>query len=381
MAAVQAPIIPIVADLIRRHPGTLSLGQGVVSYGPPPEAMQGLTAGMSQPDNHKYRPVAGVPELVEALWEKLARENGVTRAPEHALMVTAGSNLGFMNVILAIVDPGDEVILQSPYYFNHEMAVNLASARPVLVKTDARYQLRLSAIRQAITSRTRAIVTISPNNPTGAVYPRADLEAVNRLCAERGLYHIHDEAYEYFTHGEARHFSPASIPGSASHTVSLFSMSKGYGFASWRIGCLLAPSALLDPLMKIQDTLLICAPVPSQFAAIGALSAGRGWVERQLGPLRAARAEVQAGLATLGPRATVPEAEGAFYFLMGLDSDWDPLDLTRRLVEDHRVAVVPGTAFGAGGCRLRISYGALTPDTAREATARLVRGLRTLCKL
>ncbi|HAM70486.1 MAG TPA: aspartate aminotransferase [Verrucomicrobiales bacterium] len=377
--AVQAPIIPIVAGLIRENPGTLSLGQGVVSYGPPPQAMEALQRGMSEPENHKYRPVAGLPELVEAAWRKLARENGIEPGPERSLMVTAGSNLGFMNAVLAIASPGDEVILQTPYYFNHEMAVTLASAKPVLVPTDERHQLQIARIREAITPRTRAVVTVSPNNPTGAVYPREDLEAVNRLCAERGLYHIHDEAYEYFTYDGVPHFSPGSLPGSQGHTISLFSLSKGFGFASWRIGFMVVPVDLMEGLMKIQDTLLICAPVPSQYAAVGALEAGTAWVGRHREGLLRARESVMRGLKELGPLCTVPPADGAFYFLLNLHTPWEPLGLVKRLVQEHKVAVVPGTAFGTEGCRLRVSYGALTPENAEVGIRRLVAGLQALC--
>lgn len=378
MQAVQAPIIPIVAQLIRDHPGTLSLGQGVVSYGPPPAVYQALERGMADPENHKYRPVTGLPELTQAFQRKLSVENGIRSFDRRSILVTAGSNLGFMNTILSIADPGDEIILQSPYYFNHEMAVTLASCKPVLVPTDADHQLQLDRIADAITPRTRAIVTVSPNNPTGAVYPEEDLRAVNTLCGDRGILHIHDEAYEYFTYGEARHFSPASISGSEEHTLSLFSLSKGYGFASWRIGFMLAPDSLKPSLLKIQDTLLICAPVPCQYAALGALEVGQAWAHHHLDRIRSAREAVQSGLNELGERCRIPRADGAFYFLADLRSNQDPLSLVERLVREHQVAVVPGTAFGAEGCRLRISYGALTPESARTAITRLVRGLDAL---
>src|SRR2546425_7577237 len=215
--------------------------------------------------------------LLEALERKLECENGIRLGPQNRLLVTAGGNMAFMNAVLAITDPGDEVILQTPYYFNHEMAVTMAGCRPVLVSTDDQYQLRPHAIARAITPKTRAVVTISPNNPTGAVYSQASLREVNRLCGQRGVYHIHDEAYENFTYDGAKHFSPGSISGSESHTISLFSLSKAYGFASWRIGYMVAPQHLLESIRKIQDTILICAPVISQFAAIGALQAGRGY--------------------------------------------------------------------------------------------------------
>src|SRR4029079_4181773 len=134
------------------------------------------------------------------------------------------------------------------------------------VETTDDFQLQTAKIAGAITDRTRAVVTISPNNPTGAVYPAEALREVNALCRERGIYHIHDEAYEYFIFGSVPHFSPASIEGAPPHTISLFSLSKAYGFASWRIGYMVAPAALVDPIRKIQDTILICAPVISQFA-------------------------------------------------------------------------------------------------------------------
>ena len=136
----------------------------------------------------------------------------------------------------------------------------------------------------AITPRTRAIVTISPNNPSGAVYPKATLAAVNALCSERGIYHISDEAYEYFVYDGAEHFSPASLPGATEHTISLYSFSKAYGFASWRIGYMVIPEALTVAVRKAQDTILICPPVVSQHAALGALAAPADYRRAEPGP-------------------------------------------------------------------------------------------------
>ncbi|HEX9782006.1 MAG TPA: aminotransferase class I/II-fold pyridoxal phosphate-dependent enzyme [Opitutaceae bacterium] len=212
LSAVQSPIIPVIADLIRAHPGTISLGQGVVHYGPPPAAFARLESFAADSANHKYQSVAGLPVLLESIAGKMAAENGVRIGGENRAMVTVGGNQGFFNAVLAIADPGDEFILPTPCYFNQEMAVTMASCRPVLVPTDAHHQLQLDRLRAAITPRTRAIITVSPNNPTGAVYPEAALLEVNRLCSEHGIYHIHDEAYEYFTYDGARHFSPHRSP-------------------------------------------------------------------------------------------------------------------------------------------------------------------------
>src|SRR5256886_7889044 len=272
MQAVQTPVIPVVAELIRNSPGTISLGQGVVGYPPPQSAFDEVSAFLSDPQNHKYRPVQGIPALLDALAAKLQSENQINVKNGSVIVVTAGGNMAFMNAILAITDPGDEIILQTPYYFNHEMAVTIAGCLPVLVQTDQKFQLQPAQIRAAITPRTRAVVTISPNNPSGAVYPESALREVNRICQEKGLYHIHDEAYEYFVYGGAAHFSPASIPGSTRYTISLFSMSKAYGFASWRVGYMVAPRTMFESIRKIQDTILICAPAISQIAALGALT-------------------------------------------------------------------------------------------------------------
>jgi len=285
--------------------------------------------------------------------------------------------MAFMNAVLAITDPGDELILQTPYYFNHEMAVTMAGCRPVLVSTDEQYQLRPDAIARAITPKTRAVVTISPNNPTGAVYNESSLREVNRICRERGVYHIHDEAYENFTYDGVKHFSPGSIPDSASYTISLYSLSKAYGFASWRIGYMVAPAHLLESVRKIQDTILICAPVISQYAAIGALQAGRAYCDEKLAPIREVRRIVLNALNELKGIAAVPKADGAFYFLLRLNKKADPMQLTERLIREHRVAVIPGTAFGiTDTCYLRVAYGALEKDTAAEGIGRLVKGLR-----
>jgi aspartate/methionine/tyrosine aminotransferase len=381
---VQTPIIPVVAQMIRDNPGTISLGQGVVNYGPPARAFAAIDAMRAEPALHKYQAVAGIEPLLAALTEKLRRENGIEVGPtrDARLMVTAGGNQAFLNAALAILDPGDEVILPVPYYFNHEMAIVMANARAVFVPTDGNYQLDIDALRRAITPRTRAIVTVSPNNPSGAVYSETSLRAVNALCAERELFHINDEAYEYFTFDGARHFSPASIEGAARHTITLFSMSKAYGFASWRIGWMTYPAALEAAMQKIQDTVVICPPVVSQYAAVGALAEGAAFIGPKISALAETRARVKAALAPLADDrlAQTPDAQGALYFLLKPRSSLTPLDFVARLIRTHRVAAIPGDAFGlTQECTLRIAYGALAPETAAEGVGRLVAGVRALC--
>jgi len=376
MAAVQSPIIPTVGEWVRTHPGTVSLGQGVAWYGPPDSARARVLAFFDRPSHHKYGPVQGIPPLLDLIERKLATENGISLAGRK-VVVTAGANMAFLNALFAIADPGDEIILPLPYYFNQEMAVRMLNCRPVFVPTDADFRLQTQAIRAAITERTRAVVTISPNNPSGAVYGEADLRAVNALCKEAGIYHISDEAYEYFLYGEARHFSPGSIEGSQAHTISLYSLSKAYGFASWRIGYMVVPEALYPAILKVQDTNLICAPLVSQHAAVGALEAGSAYPLEKLKTIANVRGIVLNGLEAVRDFCHIPPADGAFYIFLKVETTLDSLTLAERLVSLHGVAVIPGAAFGLNdGCYLRIAYGALDETTSALGVWRLVDGLQ-----
>ena len=380
MDRVDTPIIPTIAALVRDNPGTISLGQGVVSYGPPADAVAALPGLMADVQLNKYQAVSGYGPLVEEIQAKLARENGIVTGDQARIMVTAGSNMAFLNAVLAVADPGDEFILPTPFYFNQEMAIRMGGCVPVPVPTRDDWQLDVAALAAAITPRTRAIVTVSPNNPTGAVYPEADLRAVNALCASHGIYHFSDEAYEYFTYDEARHFSPASIEGAHAHTLSFFSFSKNYGMASWRVGYVVYPADLFDAMNKVQDTNLICAPVASQLLALQALRHGRAMVEPRVAELAQVRASVHAALSGLGELAQFPRTQGAFYVLMKLPGVPDALAFNRAMTERHRVATIPGFAFGLTDTRTanyqRLSYGALDAATVAEGVQRYVAAVK-----
>jgi aspartate/methionine/tyrosine aminotransferase len=381
MEEVQTPIIPVVGDLVRSTPGTISLGQGMVSYGPPREALDAIVGVSDDPKTHQYGAVEGTSALRQALAAKLRAENGIAVDASTRVVVTAGGNMAFFNAVLAVADVGDEIVLQTPYYFNHEMAVGMAGCRAVLVATDDAYQLRVDAIAKAITPRTRAVVTVSPNNPTGAVYPEKALREVNVLCRARGIWHVHDEAYEYFTYGDVRPFSPGSIPGSAPHTISLYSFSKAYGFAGWRMGYMVIPASLEEAVRKIQDTNLICPTMIAQAAALGALQAGASYCKDKVRGMAEVREVARRAFAEIASFCAAPVTDGAFYFFLRIDSPLAPLALVERLVKEFKVAAIPGTAFGIDqGCSLRVAFGALETKTAAEGSGRLVRGLRSIVK-
>src|SRR5258708_39909162 len=146
---MQTPVIPVIGELVRNNPGTISLGQGVVHYGPPPQAFARMTAALADHEIHKYKPVQGIPPLIDAIEQKLFAENSIRVSDENAVVVTAGGNMAFVAALLAIADPGDEVIVLTPYYFNHEMAVAMAGCVPVAVQTDENYQPQPDAIMSA----------------------------------------------------------------------------------------------------------------------------------------------------------------------------------------------------------------------------------------
>ena len=383
MEGVDTPIIPTIAAFVRNNPGTISLGQGVVNYGPPPQAIAALPSLMGDGSLHKYLGVSGHPGFIEAIHNKLAQENQIKLGTDAMVMVTAGSNMAFLNSVLAVADPGDEFILPMPFYFNQEMAIRMCGCIPVPVPTHADWSLDVAAMAAAITPRTRAILTVSPNNPTGAVYSEASLRAVNALCAQHGIYHFSDEAYEYFTYEGAKHFSPASIPGAMKHTLSFYSMSKNYGMASWRVGYVIFPANLFDAMNKVQDTNLICAPMPSQLLALEALKLGRNWVEPKVKALSEVRQTVYKTLEDLGDLVQFPQTQGAFYVLMklpGLAQGIQAIEFNRAMTEKFKVASIPGFAFGLTNTQeanyQRLSFGALEAASVAEGVQRYVAAVK-----
>ncbi len=390
LAAVPDPVIPEVAGLLARTPAALSLAQGMVAWAPPPAVAEAVGAALAgaaagDPGLHRYGPLLGDDDLRAAIEVHLRHDLGLDLEGS-ALLVTAGSNMAFQAVAQVLCDPGDEVILPLPWYFNHAMAVQLAGGVPVPVEAGlVPDPERLAA---AITPRTRAIVTISPNNPSGVVTPPPVLAVINRLCAERGLFHISDEAYAAFVHGPVPHRSPASLAGSAAHTITLHSLSKAYGMAGWRLGWATVPRSLLPALVRVLDTDLICAPRLSQRAALAALAAGPAWVRPRVEQLGQRRRELLAAVAAARsagqPLELLAEPDGAFYALIGFPTPLDGLSAMRRLVLEHGVAALPGESFGlasvAGRVVLRLSYGMLSAADLAEALARLVAGAAALAR-
>ncbi len=390
---VLNPVIPELGTLVRATPGTLSLAQGMVGWGPPREALATLAAagkvvGAADPTRDAYGLVQGDPELLAMLAVALGQEQGIDLHGAD-LWVTAGSNMAFNAIAQVLCDgpPAEpsELILPVPWYFNHVMAVQLAGGRPVPV--DAGLVPDPQRLAAAITPRTRAIVTISPGNPSGVVTPpRPVLEAIHHLCARHGLLHISDEAYGQFVYGAEPHWSPGSLPGAAAHTVTLQSLSKAYGMAGWRVGFMAAPAQLMGALAKVQDTVLICPPLVSQRAALAALEAGPAWSRPRIAALAQRRRQLIDAVASARSGGQAMELlgppDGAFYGLLRFPCGLGGEPLMRHLVLGHGVAALPGDSFGlppAGGqALLRLSYGMLEAGALAEALERLFGALAVL---
>lgn len=376
--SVLDPVIPTVNDWISQFPGTLSLGQGIAYFTPPESIFESL--GHLDPSSsiNGYGSCLGSESLLGEISQKLKRDNSIQNE-NSVTMVTAGANMAFSHIVQAIGDIGEEIILPTPYYFNHHMAITMAGLLPVCVPTQLDYQLDISAIEHAITNKTKAIVTVSPNNPTGAVYSKEDLILINKLCENKGLYHISDEAYEYFTYDSNTHYSPASENESYHHTISIFSLSKSFGFAGWRVGYLVAPKHLEPALRKVQDTQLICPPAITQIAATEAMKVGRDYPESFIPQLTKARNQLTNILLNNQAKCRFSPTQGAFYILVEFETSKTSEQLAFDWIKKFKLATLPASTFGIHHRpTLRISFGALAPSRLEEATDKLSQCLASL---
>lgn len=300
----------------------------------------------------------------EALQRKVSQENGLR---DREVMVTAGGNQAFLNVVMTLLDPGDEVVLFQPYYFNHLMTLQLAGAKVRLAGCGPDLSPDIEALD--LTERTKMVILVNPANPTGAVCSKADLELLMSKCREAEAWLVSDEAYENFVFDGAKHHSP-----DGDQVINLYSLSKAYGMAGYRLGYFAYPPDLELELLKVQDTAVVCAAHLSQLMGLAALEqAGSNWVAEKVGSLNANRKVVYKAVKACGTSRT----KGAFYFLVPLTKGSDDWAVVRKLAQKHQVLVAPGQPFGAPG-HLRVSYGNLPVEECNEAAERLAKGLDAL---
>lgn len=363
---------------LKGGPDDINMGQGMVYWPPPAASLQEVLAQVPA-DVHRYGPIEGLPALREALLKKCRERNGIEGKEIH---ITCGGNQAFMSVVMTICDVGDEVIIFTPYYFNHLMALQLINAKAVLApcRPDD-LTPDLSVLPSLITPKTKAIVLISPNNPTGAITPPETIQKIQQLCLDKGLWLVADEAYEDFVFDGATHRSPTGP-----NVINIFTFSKSYGLAGWRVGYVLFPPELKEGMDKVQDTVPINACQISQRLALHALTnAGPQWVAQMVATLQRNRElawDAVEPLRTHHERQgrTAPgvvRTQGSLYVFAKLPEGVDDMAAIKYLSHQHKVCVLPGKGFGAPG-HLRVSFGNLPPELCEQAALRLKQGLQDI---
>jgi len=379
-AVMEAPI-PKIKGLARGRKDVVSFAQGLPWFGPPPAALDRVLERIRGGEGAGYSDDLGRTGLRELLAADL-RKRGVAEAAAGRLCVTPGANQAVYIALSVLLDPGDEVILPRPYYFNNLMAVQLLGGKPVPVDTAPDGTIDPDAVRRAVGRRTRAMIVISPNNPTGAMAGRETWSALLAIAQRSGLALITDEAYRDFA-WDGPHVSPLSMD--AENVIGVFSFSKSYGMAGWRLGFLCALPQLIAQAVKVADTLHICPPVPAQILAEDVLESEPDYPQRFRDNMKASRDRLIAALRPLhdGGLISEPRGAGGFYIFIRLKpehprSGWE---IARRLVDDYSLAVVPGEAFGMEGRPwLRLSYGNIRAAEMDPAADRLAAALADILR-
>jgi aminotransferase len=307
-----------------------------------------------------YSESSGLPELREAIAEKLNRDNRIN-ANAGQIIVTVGAIEGLAAAVMAVIDPGDEVILPTPTYSTHIRQVKIASGIPVLVPLieEDGFRLDIPAIKRAITPKTRAFMYCTPSNPTGTVFPEHDLKQLAQLTFENDLMVITDEAYEYFVFDDHKHFSIASIPEMKENTISTFTFTKTYAMTGWRIGYLHAHEDMIPQITKVHIPFSICAPVVSQYAALAALQGAQNCVTEFKNHYLSTRNLMCERLDRLGHifEYQLPGGSYLMFPKIMIDEGRDSTTFCKRLLKEGRVSTTPGIAFGPNGQGyLRLSF-------------------------
>ncbi len=329
----------------------------------------------------RYTQSEGIPELRRAAAEKFTRENDIPTEPSEVL-ISVGGKHSIFNALMSIVDDGDEVILQAPYWTSYPELVRLAGGIPVVIPTspEERYKIDAARLRMAITPRTRAIILNSPSNPTGVMYSPDELREMAEAIAEAGIYVISDELYEKIVYDGNRHFSIGSVPSLRDLAITVNGVSKAFSMTGWRIGYMRGPSDVIAAASRMQSQVTSNPASISQRAALAALTQVTDEVETMVAAF-ARRRELISGLVSEIPDVSFPRPDGAFYLFIDVrayfcDQAPDDVQLARYLLREHHIATVPGSAFGdpAG---IRLSYACSEQDIV-EGVARIRRGLDRL---
>ena len=358
----------------------IGFGAGEPDFPTPDHIVQAAVAACTDAKNHRYSPAGGLPELREAIATKTARDSGY--AVEAAqVLVTNGGKHAIANAFAALLDPGDEVLLPAPYWTTYPEPIKLAGGVPVELATDETtgFRITVDQLEAARTGRTKALVFVSPSNPTGAVYPRDEVEAIGRWAVEHGLWVVTDEIYEHLTYGDAEfHSRPALVPELAERCIVVNGVAKTYAMTGWRVGWMIGPADIVKAATNLQSHQTSNVANVSQRAALAALTGGLDDVVRMREAFDRRRRTIHQALNAI-PGVTCLEPEGAFYAFPSFRAVLErpvagrtvasTLELADLILEEAKVAIVPGEAFAAPGYA-RLSF-ALGDDDLGEGVQRI----------
>jgi aspartate/methionine/tyrosine aminotransferase len=360
----------------------IGFGAGEPDFPTPEHIVEAAVVACRDPKNHRYTPPAGLPELREAVATKTKRDSGLEVAASQVL-VTNGGKQAVANAFAVLCDPGDEVIVLAPYWTTYPEAIALAGGVPVVVASDESTGFRssVSDLEAALTDRTKILLFVSPSNPTGAVYPREEIEAIGRWAVERGLWVVTDEIYEHLVYGSTeQHSMPVVVPELTDRCIVVNGVAKTYAMTGWRVGWLIGPLDVVTAATNIQSHETSNVANVSQRAALAGVAGDLTAVHRMREAFDRRRRTIHRMLNEVDG-VTCIEPEGAFYAFPSVSAllgrtirgnrPTSSTDLAELCVEEAKVAVVPGEAFGAPGY-FRMSY-ALGDDDLVEGVTRLGR--------
>ena len=365
-------------DIAAEMDDVISLGVGEPDFDTPwhirDEGIYSLEKGRTF-----YTSNSGLMELRTEINNYIKRTQGISYNPKTEIMVTVGGSEAIDIALRAMVDPGDEVIIPQPSYVSYEPCAILADAKPVIIELKAENEFRLTAqeLLDAITDKTKILILPFPNNPTGAIMEKSDLLAIAKIVVEKDIFVISDEIYSELTYKD-KHVSIASLPGMQERTILINGFSKAYAMTGWRLGYACGPEVILKQMLKIHQFAIMCAPTTSQYAAVEAIKNGDDDVAKMRESYNQRRRFLMNEFKEMGLECFEPF--GAFYVFpcikeFGMTSD----EFAMKLLQEEKVAVVPGNAFGdSGEGFLRISY-AYSIDNLKVAMSKLrhfIEGLR-----
>lgn len=362
-------------DIINTMPDVISLGVGEPDF-VTPEHIRKAGIRSIELGHTRYTSNYGILELREEIAAMLYRRYGITYDPKKEILVTVGVSEGVDLAMRTLIDPGDEVITPDPGYVAYEADIIFAGGVPVPVPTYAKYDfgVRADEIAAAITPRTKAILIGNPNNPTGGVVPRAELEGIAKLAIEHDLIVAIDEVYSRLVY-DIEHVSIAAMPGMRDRTVLLDGFSKAYAMTGWRIGYAAAPAHIIEAMLKVHQYAIMCAGTAPQEAALEALRHGEADVQMMHDDYARRRRMFVDGLNRIGLACCEPR--GAFYAFPSIgDRGMSDEEFSEKLLFEEKVAVVPGSSFGAAGSGyIRCAY-CTAYDKLEEALVRMERFLK-----